>query len=439
MLSAPSRRALYRVATAGSLTAALLAPAVPALAQTPAAPAPAAPAAPAPVPPAPPRTPLEEAGASPTSTSPTPDPVEEARKVREQAEQQVAAFRQQVEQATAVLTEGSQRLAEKQAELARTQTEQTAAQRAAREAVAEADAARAALSRLAAASFRSPVPDAVQLALSTGPEGLRDAVVARADLDRVRGSSQDAVREAKAARVAADAALRTSAQLTEAAAEQQAAVEAEVHRLREFAQQSRATLEAASVALSAAQEVEQVAVADATARALAEANARKAMERARAAARANRAIFATCSATPSGPQANGFMDPSTLCPLDDAPGHALRPDAAAAFNAMNAAHKAERGGPLCVTDSYRSYAAQVDVYARKPDLAAVPGSSNHGLGMALDLCGGVERFGSEAHLWMKVNAVRFGWFHPAWAQQTGSKPEAWHWEFAGDDEADPAA
>ena len=108
------------------------------------------------------------------------------------------------------------------------------------------------------------------------------------------------------------------------------------------------------------------------------------------------------------------------------------PDAAAAFNAMNALHKAERGTPICVTDSYRDYGGQVAVYAAKPNLAAVPGTSNHGWGLALDLCGGVERFGSEAHLWMRINAGRFGWFHPAWAQQSGSKPEAWHWEYAAD-------
>jgi len=248
----------------------------------------------------------------------------------------------------------------------------------------------------------------------------------------VRGSSTDAVREAKAARVAADAALRAAAQLTEAAAAQEAAVAAEVAELRASAERTRATLEAAAAALASAQAVERVAVEDAAARAAAQASAAAALEAARAAARGNRGVLATCTTTPSGKQANGFLDPSTLCPLDDAPGHALEPEAAAAFNAMNAAHRAERGSALCVGDSYRSYAAQVDVYARKPQLAAVPGTSNHGWGLAVDLGCGVERFGSEAHVWMRVNAGRFGWFHPAWAQQSGSKPEAWHWEFAKD-------
>jgi hypothetical protein len=32
---------------------------------------------------------------------------------------------------------------------------------------------------------------------------------------------------------------------------------------------------------------------------------------------------------------------------------------------------------------------------------------------------------------MVDNAPRYGWFHPAWAELDGSKPEPWHWEFAG--------
>ena len=81
-------------------------------------------------------------------------------------------------------------------------------------------------------------------------------------------------------------------------------------------------------------------------------------------------------------------------------------------------------------DTYRSYAAQVDVKARKPVLAAKPGTSNHGLGLATDLCGGIENFGTAQHQWMKAHAPLFGFYHPAWAQAGGSKPEPWHWEFA---------
>ncbi len=135
-------------------------------------------------------------------------------------------------------------------------------------------------------------------------------------------------------------------------------------------------------------------------------------------------------ASPIG-EANGFLSDAALCPLDFAPGHRLRTDAAMAMNALNAARVAATGGKLCVTDSYRSYAEQVDVFRRKPTLAATPGRSQHGWGLAVDLCGGVQNFGSEAHRWMQLNAPQYGWVHPPWARQGGSKPEAWHWEYKG--------
>jgi hypothetical protein len=128
---------------------------------------------------------------------------------------------------------------------------------------------------------------------------------------------------------------------------------------------------------------------------------------------------------------NGQIPLGALCPLWGTRGHLLRADAAAAFDEMSKAYGAEFGEPLCVTDSYRSFAEQVAVKAAKPTLAAVPGTSNHGWGVAVDLCGGVQSFGTTQHRWMVDHAMSFGWFHPAWAQQGGSLPEAWHWEFAG--------
>lgn len=98
---------------------------------------------------------------------------------------------------------------------------------------------------------------------------------------------------------------------------------------------------------------------------------------------------------------------------------------------MATEYAATFGTRLCVTDAYRTFDAQVAVKAEKPTLAAHPGRSNHGWGIAADLCGGVESFDSPAHQWMLDNAMLFGWFHPPWAEPTGGKPEGWHWEFAG--------
>jgi LAS superfamily LD-carboxypeptidase LdcB len=127
---------------------------------------------------------------------------------------------------------------------------------------------------------------------------------------------------------------------------------------------------------------------------------------------------------------NGQFPATALCPLYAAPDEGLRRDAAMAFNAMSNAYQQQSGSPLCVTDAYRPLAEQIAVKLAKPNLAATPGTSQHGLGLAVDLCGGVQSFAGPAHLWMQQNAPLFGWFHPAWAEPTGGMPEPWHWEFA---------
>jgi hypothetical protein len=126
---------------------------------------------------------------------------------------------------------------------------------------------------------------------------------------------------------------------------------------------------------------------------------------------------------------NGEIPESALCSLPQ-PGHMLRPDAAIAFIKLNRAYEKDHGEWICVTDSYRSLETQRILYEEKgPDLAAKPGTSRHGLGIAVDLCGGIESFGTDTYEWMKANAPRFGWYHPAWAEPNGSMPEPWHWEY----------
>lgn len=131
-----------------------------------------------------------------------------------------------------------------------------------------------------------------------------------------------------------------------------------------------------------------------------------------------------------GDYPNGMFPPSALCGVAGYSGHTLRPAAARAIEALAAAYEKDLGSKFCMTDTYRTYASQVDVKARKPHLAATPGTSNHGLGLAVDLCGGIESFGTPQHRWMQQHAPLFGFYHPAWARADGSKPEPWHWEFA---------
>ncbi|HEU5473974.1 MAG TPA: D-alanyl-D-alanine carboxypeptidase family protein [Actinophytocola sp.] len=127
---------------------------------------------------------------------------------------------------------------------------------------------------------------------------------------------------------------------------------------------------------------------------------------------------------------NGFIPIAALCPADHA-GHMLRCDAAQSFQAMSAGYAAVAGQPLCLTDSYRTFDAQVRLYAAKPALAAIPGTSNHGWGLAVDLCGGAETAGTPTHAWLTANARAFGWSNPPWARPGNGREEPWHWEFTG--------
>lgn len=137
----------------------------------------------------------------------------------------------------------------------------------------------------------------------------------------------------------------------------------------------------------------------------------------------------TCRSTPAdGGSANGRIPDENLCEVDAGPLH-LRSDAAAAFWRLAEAYETRFGSELCVTDGYRSLVDQERLYAAKPGLAARPGTSNHGWGIAVDLCGGVESFDTEQHIWLAETARDFGWSNPEWAQATGSKPEPWHWEY----------
>ncbi len=123
---------------------------------------------------------------------------------------------------------------------------------------------------------------------------------------------------------------------------------------------------------------------------------------------------------------NGLIPKSILCPIQQR-GHLLRADAAIAFVSLNEAYKRQFGQQMCVTDAYRTLAEQQSVYYRRPGFAAVPGRSNHGLGMAVDLCGGVQSAGTAQFRWMEANSKRYGWFHPDWAYSNPYEP--WHWEY----------
>lgn len=82
-----------------------------------------------------------------------------------------------------------------------------------------------------------------------------------------------------------------------------------------------------------------------------------------------------------------------------------------AFSAMKAAGLGTPG----ITDGWRSYEAQVDVKRRKGKLAATPGRSVHGIGMAADL-----NLNSAQQRWLEANGAKYGLYRLA--------SEPWHWQ-----------
>ena len=335
--------------------------------------------------------------------------------------------------ATAVtLTEGTRRYEADRSSLATATQALARSQRAIVGAQAQADAGSAKLNALAKQMYMSPMADGLTLAFTQRPDSVLDSLEMRNDVQRVAGSQTDVIRAAIAARTTLQGDQLLVLQLTSQAALLADRSAATLRGLQALAADTAARLSSAQGALTAARG--RAAARIAAASALAERAARNARDRAALAALANQAraaSFATCSGASTSGQANGNLDPASLCPLWKAPGQELVAAAAAAFATLSKAHAAEQGAPSCVADSYRSYSRQVDMYQRHPDLAAVPGTSEHGWGRAVDFCGGVERFGSAAYNWMTNNASRFGFFHPAWAEPGGSKPEPWHWEFGG--------
>lgn len=113
----------------------------------------------------------------------------------------------------------------------------------------------------------------------------------------------------------------------------------------------------------------------------------------------------------------------------------MHKQAAAAMEEMNKAYKSETGSDLGINEAYRDCETQI-AYAdpnssryqgglAKP---APPCSSNHGWGLAADIS--VGGFDTPVYNWLTANAHKYGFVHPKWAERDGSKPEAWHWEYA---------
>jgi Putative peptidoglycan binding domain/D-alanyl-D-alanine carboxypeptidase len=115
---------------------------------------------------------------------------------------------------------------------------------------------------------------------------------------------------------------------------------------------------------------------------------------------------------------NGRLSKSELASI---PGGELAIAAAAAWNAPGG--PADAGlRPTGPRSSYRTFAEQEELWAAYKAggaLAAQPGTSNHGLGIAIDV--------PEAWMqsWIREHGDAFGW------QKTEAMSESWHFNFVG--------
>ena len=131
-----------------------------------------------------------------------------------------------------------------------------------------------------------------------------------------------------------------------------------------------------------------------------------------------------------GSHSNGGIPDSELQTLSFSPGNKMNKKAAAAMEEMNKAYKADNGSDLIINEAYRDCATQIR-YSKELGSRAAPAPpcvSNHGWGLAADI--EVGSFGSSTYNWLKANAHKYGYVHPAWAEPGGSNPEQWHWEYA---------
>jgi hypothetical protein len=124
----------------------------------------------------------------------------------------------------------------------------------------------------------------------------------------------------------------------------------------------------------------------------------------------------TPAASATATASAGLTGIDSLGPLDlvkiGQGGHQLRADAAAAFARV----EKRVGRTVFVTDSFRTYAQQADLYKRKPNLAAKPGTSGHEKGICVDI---VE---------MQSNDIKNAFTAEDWHQFNRAK-EPWHWSY----------
>jgi hypothetical protein len=146
-----------------------------------------------------------------------------------------------------------------------------------------------------------------------------------------------------------------------------------------------------------------------------------------------------------GGLSNGHIAPTQLMSIG---GHLFQAQAGAGFVRMAADYHAAGHGTLSITEAYRDYDEQVRLFKARytagwssgvwwngqfwrkkagAAVAAVPGTSNHGWGRAVDVGGYGGSSSTAAHQWIRDHCAAYGY---SWATGRASG-EPWHLEFVG--------
>jgi len=134
---------------------------------------------------------------------------------------------------------------------------------------------------------------------------------------------------------------------------------------------------------------------------------------------------------------NGRLPISILTELSFAKGALMYRTAAQAFEQLVAAAKGQGLQFPGITDHYRSIERQMKLKRDKPSLAATPGKSMHGWGLALDINNGNRGVFNPFLQFLKKNAYKFNIYAlakvkgDAFYAQGFWNGEEWHWEYRG--------
>ena len=148
---------------------------------------------------------------------------------------------------------------------------------------------------------------------------------------------------------------------------------------------------------------------------------------------------------------NGLIPSCALQPVVSLPNIRLHPQAAEQLGKLLIAAKAANLS-FSVGSSFRTYDQQASTRAARGIGAAVPGSSLHGWGTAIDISelyrlaersintqAGETILSPSVHArirssdplykWLAVNGPKYGWVNPSWARNNQIPDECWHWEY----------